>query len=318
MHAPGLVLACSLLVGGLVALSSLGGGMLYPAVRERIERLAPEDRALLLKLMAALPWLLAVGALLLALLPSFVTVPGWIEDHCLPHEHHPHLCLVHGIWAPSGLAWVIAGALALAGGTFWARLIYRLYHGHRQVRMLLRLARQSGSYHVLPSGRFLAFSAGLWRPRTLLTTKVLDHLEEGDLAVVLAHESAHAQRRDALQQVLIEALLVAVPRQARSILLGDFSLACEEACDRLAAADIGSPQRVAEVLLKVQRLGVTAPAGVPGATGSQLLHRVQALLNEPYPPHPSWVRGLWLSPLLLLLADPVHHFAETLLGLLVR
>lgn len=316
MHAPGLLVVTALLAGGLVAVGSQGLGITYPRIRGAIGRLAPETRAHVLSLLAGLPWLLAFGILFLTFLPSFITIPGLIQDHCLPHDHHPHLCLRHGLWAPSGQAWMILAVLGAAGGTFWLRFLRRLMEGQRQVRTLLRLAKKAGDFHLLPSGKALAFSAGLLRPRTLLSSMVMASLDAADLKVLLAHETAHARRRDALRLVIAEAMLMAVPRRMRRMLLDDLSLACEEACDRAALPQAGCPERMAEVLLRVQRLGMVTPAGQPGAAGSQLHLRVRALLGDPYPPSPTWTRLLWFSPLLLLLADPVHHAAETLLGLL--
>lgn len=316
MHAPGLLVVTTLLAGGLVAAGSQALGFTYPRLRGAFGRLAPENRAHVLSLMAGLPWLLAFGTLLLTFLPSFITIPGLIQDHCLPHDHHPHLCLRHGLWAPSGQAWVILAILGFAGSVFWFRFLRRLLDGQRQVRMLLRLAKKAGDFHLLPSSKALAFSAGLLRPRTLLSSMVMSSLDEDDLKVLLAHETAHALRRDALRLVVAEAMLMAAPRRMRRMLLDDLSLACEEACDRAALPQAGCPERMAEVLLRVQRLGMVTPAGQPGATGSQLPLRVRALLGDPYPPSPTWTRLLWCSPLLLLLADPVHHAAESLLGLL--
>lgn len=316
MHAPGLIVVTSLLTGGLIAVGSLGLGLVYPRLRGPLGRLAPEDRARILSVLAGLPWLFVAGILALAFLPSLVTIPGLIEDHCLPHDHHAHLCLRHGLWAPSGQAWLLLAALGLAGAGFWFRFLRRFLEGRRQVRTLLRLARATGSFHLLPSRKALAFSVGLLKPRTLLSSAVVTALDDADLQVVLAHESAHAQRRDALRLVVAEALLMAVPRRIRRTLLDDMSLACEEACDRQAVPEAGCPARMAEVLLRAHRLGLAAPAGVLGATGSQLSLRVHALLGAPYPASPPWRWLLWFSPLLLLVADPVHHLAESLLGLI--
>lgn len=316
MHAPGLLVVTALLAGGLVAGGSQALGIAYPRLRRAMGRLAPEGRARGLSLLAGLPWILALGILFLAFLPSFITLPGLIEDHCLPHDHHPHLCLRHGLWAPSGQAWGILAILGAAGGAFWFRFLRRLVEGQRQVRTLLRLAKKAGDFHLLPSRKALAFSAGLLRPRTLLSSVVMASLDGEDLQVVLAHERAHARRRDALRLVVAEAMLMAVPRRVQGMLLEDLALACEEACDRAAVPQAGGPERMAEVLLRVQRLGMAAPVGQLGATGSQLPLRVRALLGSPYPPAPAWPRILWFSPLLILLADPVHHAAETLLGFL--
>lgn len=316
MHAPGLLVVTTLLAGGVVAVGGQALGFAYPRLRVIIGRLAPESRAQLLSLVAGLPWLLAFGTLLLAFLPSFISIPGLIQDHCLPHDHHPHLCLRHGLWAPSGQAWLILGVLGLAGSAFCFRFLRRLLDAQRRVQTLLRLAKKTRGFHLLPSTKALAFSAGLLRPRTLLSSMVMASLDEDDLKVLLAHETAHAKRRDALRMVMAEALQMAVPGRTRRLLLEDLSLACEEACDREALPQAGSPERMAEVLLRVQRLGMVTPAGQPGATGSQLPLRVHALLGAPYPPTPSWSRLLWFGPLLILLADPVHHAAETLLGLL--
>ncbi len=316
MHAPGLILASGLLVGALVVAGSQLTGLGYPRLRRCLGRLAPEDRTQVLGFLAVLPWLLAFGTLVLAFLPSFLHIPGWIEDHCLPHDHHPHLCLVHGFWMPSWSLWGSVGALALVGAILWARLVHRVLQSHRRVHGLMRLSLLQGSLRVLPSPRALAFTVGLLRPQTVISKAVLEALDEDELRVVLAHEEAHATRHDALWRILLEALLLGMPPSRRRLLLADFTLASEEVCDRRALSRETTPEHVAEVLLRMQRLGCLHPEGVPGATGSHLVHRVKALLDNPYPPRPFWMKALWLSPLLLLLADPVHHAAESLLSLL--
>lgn len=316
MHTPGLFLASGLLLGSIVVAGSQANGLMYRSLRSGLDRLAPEDRSILLKGMVLLPWILAAGTLVLAFLPSFITVPGWIEDHCLPHDHHPHLCLAHGFWMPSGPLWGSVAVLGLLGTALWARLVHRILRSHRLVLSLMRFSRQQGAFRVLPSGHPMAFSAGLFHPRTVVSDGVLDHLDAEDLNVVLSHEEAHGKRRDALWRVILEALALGMPSASRTLLLEDFSLACEEACDRRAVKGHVTPDRVAEVLVRMQRLGCLHPEGVPGATGSHLVRRVKALLDNSYPPRPLWMKAIWLCPLFLLLADPVHHAAESLLGLL--
>lgn len=317
MHAPGLLLASGLLAGSVVVAGSWASGRLYPWLRPSLDRLAPEDRSRIISGLAMAPWMAAALVLLLAFLPSFVSIPGLIEDHCLPHDHHPHLCLTHGCWMPSGALWTSAGLLALAGTGVWLRLVHKVFAAHRIVINLLRVSRRQGGLLVLPTQHPMAFTAGLLSPQTVISDAVLSTLSPEDLSVVLRHEEAHAVRRDALWRVLVEALLLGVPRSSRELLLEDYALACEEACDRRAIGGAVTPDRVAEVLLRMQRLRCLQPDGVAGATGSHLIRRVQALLGAPYPPRPRWMKALWLSPLVFLLADPVHHAAETLLGWLL-
>lgn len=316
MHTPGLLLASGFLLGTVVITTSQVIGWGYPRLRHRLDRMAPEDRSQLLRFLGILPWALAAGILFLAFLPSFITVPGWIEDHCLPHDHHPHLCLVHGLWMPSGPIWVSIGIFAVLGIAIWTRLLRRTLRAQQLVQSLIRLSRRSGAVQVLPTHRILAFSAGLLHPQTVVSNAVIERLDASDLEVVVAHEEAHAKRKDALWRVLLEAMLLGLPKRSRILILEDYTLACEEACDRKSLSPDVTPDRVAEVLLRMQRLGCIAqPEGIPGAMGGHLVHRVKALLGDPYPPRPKWMRLAWMSPLALLLAEPVHHAAESLLGL---
>jgi hypothetical protein len=318
MHTPGLLLASGFLVGTVVTATSQAVGWAYPGLRSHLERFAPEDRSLLLRFLALLPWVLALGIVILAFLPSFITIPGWIEDHCLPHEHHPHLCMRHGVWMPSGPLWVSLGAFAVLGLVLWIRLLHRTLRSQQIVQTLMRVSQRRGTVQVIPTRHILAFSAGLLHPQTVISKGVLEKLDASELEVVLAHEEAHAKRKDALWRVLLEALLLGLPRANRSLLLEDYTLACEEACDRKSFSQTVTPGRVAEVLLRMQRLGcIVQPEGMPGVTGAHLIHRVKALLGDPYPPRPKWMRLVWITPMALLLVEPVHHAAESLLGLIL-
>jgi beta-lactamase regulating signal transducer with metallopeptidase domain len=106
------------------------------------------------------------------------------------------------------------------------------------------------------------------------------------------------------------------------MLLADLELATEQACDEQAAARLGDRLLVARALLAVERLmtpAVVCP-GVHRFGAAQLSARVEALLAPRLPAaslraeHGGMVLAVVIS---LLLTDPLHHLAETIITLLV-
>lgn len=301
----------SALIACLVAIHSIGLSLVYPWLRPRLARLDPCLRANLLSFLAALPWLFTMVFVLMAFLPSVMTFSEWVQSHCFPHVMHPHICLCHSNFLSVREAGCILGLLAMAGLFCWVSLGRRINQGGRQIRLLIRLAEKAAGFNLVSSRSPLALSVGFFRPETLISTAVLEALSSTDLEVVLAHEKAHGERRDALRMLLAEILLVCVPRKIG--ILKDLALACEEACDRSAVPVAGSPAVVAAVMLRIHRLNVVTPVGHFGATGSQLAIRVKALLEDDYPVAPIWVWLIWLSPLLPLAFECGQHALEALL-----
>ncbi len=306
----GSLLVTAALALGLTGLFSLGLGAVYPLMVKSLSRLAPETRSNLLGFMAALPWILTLMLLLLAFLPPFLSIPGWIQAHCLPHIAHPHLCLSHGtlLTALQAVLLLLVFGMGLFG--FWSLIAMRTRRDRLQIQSLLRLARREGDLNILGSSMALALSVGLLKPQTLVSKGLLERLSPMERDVLLTHEAEHAHRRDGMRLLFAELLLAAVPNRRQ--ILADLALACEEACDRAAAKKVGSPECVVEALLKVQRLGMIQPAGVMGAMGSQLSLRVKALLKDDYGPTPLWARLVWLSPLVIPLMDICQHGLEHL------
>ena len=113
-----------------------------------------------------------------------------------------------------------------------------------------------------------------------------------------------------------------LPAVRRSI-LAELELATERACDEEAASRLGDRLVVAEAILAVERLLASTSARHPGPLlafgGSSVPARVHGLLAEPVARRG---RGGWwtaggLLVACLLLADPLHHATEHLLGLLL-
>lgn len=157
-----------------------------------------------------------------------------------------------------GEAIVLAGgSLGLAAALVGGASVVRQVAAHRRVRRAV-LAHEIRRGVVLdPVPR--AFCLGLLRPRVVVTTGSLHLLEPAARRAVIAHERAHARRRDGLRLLVVRALGDALffcpgARQlvARSCALAE--LAADEAAERrgLAAAMLRfervEPERVDRLL----------------------------------------------------------------------
>ncbi|MBW0106059.1 M56 family metallopeptidase [Pseudonocardia sp. KRD291] len=198
-------------------------------------------------------------------------------------------------WACSTDA-VPAAAAVLAGATA-VRATWLGVTAARRVRALahvptppaLRAAgagiRTARVVCLTTSGQ-LAFCAGLWRPRLYVSLGAVQRLAADELAAVLAHEDAHARRRDPLRGLL---------RRAAADVLFFAPLArhwdhrrrlrAELVADRAAVHRAGAPALAGALLGMV----ATAPAGAAAfgpAAGSAIDARIAALTDTPAPTQP--------------------------------
>lgn len=315
----------AILFGGAAAVvASLG----YPKVRVRLMALPAEARARWVVAWAALPWVASAVLLALCFVPSFWSLLGVAVDHCPLHDDgHIHLCLVHAPHHPvTPLEWALLSAAALCLGSVMFKVVRAQVATSRAVSVLLRVAGgevQAGG--LVTSAEPLSVTAGLVWPLVLVSTGLQRRLAPRHLAAVLAHERAHAARRDPLRLVAVALLGAAHSRSARRLLLSDAALACEEAADEAAARAVGDRTLVAEAIVAVERLlGSRAhQIGLAvGMTGCATEVRVQALLGAPIESAPvAWRRRLlWgaLASGALLTAYEIHHLTESILDLIAR
>lgn len=319
------------LVTGLcfALLTSLATTILYPIMRPCLYRLEPTTQARVLLLILGAP--LGMGALviLFAVMPSFLYILDIGVDHCHIHgSHHPHLCLLHPpmisgsvpTWAlVIGFATVIGWHVAL--GTRNA-LQYKQFVGaisalsaHDSARDIYRVESE------LP----LAFSIGIRRLRIFVSSALIARLSPQQLDVVLAHERAHGQRRDVLRQLVARAISTFHLPWLRQRLLADFDLALEQACDELAAIKVDDRLKVAETIITVEKqfrkLDKPIPFGAVAFIDSNVTDRVERLLD---PPAPIILGAKLITPFAVALLTsalafigPLHHFIESLLGVLI-
>lgn len=125
---------------------------------------------------------------------------------------------------------------------------------------------------LYPLSRPLALTWGILRPRIVLSTWMLEHLDEQELEAVLAHEVAHVARRDSLVVWLATLLRDAfcylpTTRAAYRRLHQEKELICDD----LAIRSTGQPLALASALAKVWDYTLKAPArpALPGARLAQ-------------------------------------------------
>jgi Zn-dependent protease with chaperone function len=313
--------AFAALLAGLVAVA-------YPRVGARVERLPAGARADVLAALAAAPMLGSVALRGLCFLPSLVGAvwPGF--DHC-PHHHagHPHFCVVHlPDGAGSVAGWAIAAGVVIAVIAALSPHVRRLARSRRILSQVVATADydRSRGIWVAAVDQPIALTTGIRTPRVLASRGLLGALEPELLTAVLAHEEAHASRRDGLRRALAGLMSIAHAPQTRGRLLRDLDLAIEQACDDQAGHVVGDRLTVARALIAVRKLGQTRPCAAALTTlsigGSSLDARVEALLGEPVAASPRAGRALLAAAVVVaaLAADPLHHLAETALGLLTR
>ncbi|MFY3742501.1 M56 family metallopeptidase [Anaeromyxobacter sp. Red801] len=303
---------------GFALLAAVAAALLSPGISARARLLPPAVRARVLLAWAALPAAAGAGLLVLTLWPSLGAALGLAVDHCPAHVGHVHLCVHH----PPASGPAAAGAIGLAlGGLAVAAALAR---GARPL-LLARRAARLRSFQLAPgvgaidASTPLALTVGWFRPRVLVSTALLDRLTPPQLRVVVAHERAHADRRDALWLAAARLVSLAHLPGVRRRLLADLALASEQACDEVAARACGDRLLVAETIVAAERALALSPA--TGAAlafgGSDVAERVESLLERP-PDAPRLRRALWAAAVagLLaagLLAPHVHHWTESLL-----
>ena len=295
----------------------------YPAAAGWLRKAHPRPRAALARAAALAPSIVPTLLLLACLAPSMGGAFGRQGDHCLHHADHLHLCLIHrtgALDAPLGTA-LLFGSVALA--FMLARSSAKLGQSRRTADALRSLAQPDsvGGLRVLNSATPFCFATGhsggaggeIW-----ISSALSEGLSQAELDVVLAHEHAHLDRRDAGWRVAAEFLSFPLFPGLRRVILEDEALAAEQACDEAAGLRVGDRLRVAETLLAVERLsGASAsssPPGWPAFGGSSVATRVRSLLAEP-PPDRSWTAASGLGAALvggslLLFSDSLHHWTE--------
>jgi hypothetical protein len=275
-------------------------------------------------IVVVLPVLAGVFLAVAAFVPGDPHLGHMLACHCeVSHPGWLHLCPVHPLSA-TPLLMLLAIPAAL--------LVFR--------PVLVTLRLQAGLQHptggewsdaepdgirLLDLGVPLAFTSGLWRPYVAADRHYWSTLDGNSRRIIAAHEDAHVRRRDPLTRAWLAAWTAFQPGSLARPLIKDWLEHAEIAADRHAAAQVGDPLLVADVLVRQRRLQTRLgePAMAWATTG--LERRVRSLLSGDVPGRiPLSDLDLRLlagaagaSSLLVMLSPWLHHNLEHLINTLL-
>jgi Zn-dependent protease with chaperone function len=139
-------------------------------------------------------------------------------------------------------------------------------------------------YRLVDDEQPYAFTFGVLRPVVVVSSGLLERLETGSLRAVLAHEAAHARRRDPGRLMLARALaagLLRVPPAVRAE--GRCHQWVELAADRAALSRLGRRPLAAALLALLQRPESTRPRSSASVVDAADLIPVRLAQLSSYP-----------------------------------
>jgi Zn-dependent protease with chaperone function len=329
---PGLQLAQLFLLAwaGFLGVGSLVAAVVVRFFGTQISTWAPRARHKAVATLAGLPVFLSFSLLFAASLPSLLALVVPSLDHCSIHDDgHAHLCFSH---LPTlGLPLGLDLTLGLIASHTLLRVLFaavRLLRANDTAVLLARTGERDpdSGVTIIETPRPICVAAGILRPEVLVSRRLWNELNETERAVVLAHERTHVRRKDTLFGSIVRTLAFVHLPSIRGWLVSEVEVAAEQACDEEAARVVGDRLSVASTILKVERAARqdaerTALDLVAAACAARAVERrVQALLIEPKQERsfrPLVIPIGVVLALVLLLADQLHHFTESVLSLVI-
>jgi Zn-dependent protease with chaperone function len=276
------------------------------------------SRMRLLWCAVALPWLGAVASILLLLAPEILALRiDWITS--LAHWHHAYTFNI--------ISWHGAVLIAFTA-TFVIVSLTKLARAIRTGSRLSQLDYFSVSEQledgamVIDSDKPHAFTAGLFNPRSYISSGLREQISARSLTVVQQHELAHLRRRDPLRKYLFSLLASFFPRSVEKQFNDALSLALEQLADDASSQAVNDRTLVSKTILEIARLerrdqGTVALSPVKcGFASNALEMRIRYLLDDekgkPFPYLMFFASALILIALCTLSVDIIHHSVERL------
>ena len=294
---------CVILASALVGAALIAG-------RRRLARLAPSAQSRIALAAAVAPAFLSAVFAGGAIYDIVLSGPA---DFCLrPHDSAaPSLILLLSVAILVGR--VLTSGIQTTGAVLSAVRLSRALTGAAPKAFM--------GCVVLPIEEPQAYVLGILKPRVYVSQGLLEQANEDDLASVLAHERAHAARRDPLRRLIASLGLVLHLPGIAHLLDRLLTRTQEMAADADAARVVGDRVRVAESLVRFARLRRPSRAVAVEFGSGDLEARVKELLDthQRRGGRPSAAELIGCSAALCLLAlfaaHGLHYLAQALLRL---
>lgn len=274
----------------------------YPLLQRLLLNIHPAQRSSLLLFYLLLPLLIATAMTALLYWPPVAL----ISQHC-----HGATCAQHG--PENQFALLPAVFLGLLILLRFTQIYWRQLKPAQRLRNELRyISREQQGFREIQADKAAAFTLGWKDPEIYISSGLLSQINNRALQCIIAHETAHRTRHDNLRQLVLRLACAPLPKRWLTSIRQAHSLACEQACDLVAAKAHGA-ENVAEALLTVSRLQSSSPTTASAFADNFTSLRIKALLQDT-PPRlsqlPLLAIGMTATSPLLLLLNPLHVLLE--------
>ena len=197
-----------------------------------------------------IPWLASILAVVLLIYPDLLL----LQDSQLAtfvHWHHTHAFYAYS-WHGASLAAFSVFCVAL----FVSRIL-KILKIHAQLNHLNYFVSSSSQVDgcvLVVSDTPQAFTTGLFRSRSYITSGLEQQLTAQEIDIVRQHELAHAQHRDPLRKYVFTLMAAFYPATLQKYFNNTFALSLEQLADQTVLKNGKDKILIASTILKVGRL----------------------------------------------------------------
>ena len=249
-------------------------------ISDLLNRFQANTKISILWCIGILPWLISLFSVVLLALPeltpsSNVWVPTILHWH---HISHFEILSWHGAsFCVFCIIFISVCVTKLANAI-------KVNTQLNQLDFFIKNANTTPGLTIIESKECKAFTSGLFRPRSYITSGLIDQLTTQEIAVVTEHEFAHARAHDPLRKYGFSLVAAFFPKFIAEKLNKEFSLALEQTADESVLSRVSEKTVIATTLLKVSKLSYrpidTIPLSSCHFSTHPLTLRIRYLLDD--------------------------------------